>query len=166
LGLKPSTAEIPAAQDWCVGTSDGSPVVLHWYRGNPAAPTVKGIAATLPTGVLPGGGWGLEWEGEKPRFWGEGDGETELKSLLQPPLLEMGKKLPVAALMPMERVDPQSELQQVIHAAWPEGWKGLAIRALLGRVSKEPQARMVLAQMTALKAALLSSQPSPSSNPP
>lgn len=158
LGFLPTTAEVPQPQFWCGGTvgktPDSPPVLLHWYLGSPGNPGVKGIAATMPVGVMEGGGWGVELEAGRARYWGDGPGEAELRALLPQKVLELGARIPVGALMPMDRVNPGSELARVIDAQWPGGWKGLAIRGLLGRVSRKEQTQQTLLQMLNFRAAL------------
>lgn len=156
LGFRRTTADVAQPDAWCGGAlaPGGPPVLLHWYLGSPGNPGVKGIAATMPAGVLEGGGWGVELGVGTVRFWGDGPGEEELRALLPLKVLDMGTRIPVGVLMPMARVDPGGELARVIAAQWPDGWKGLAIRGLLGRVSRKEQTRQTLLQMQNLRAAL------------
>lgn len=153
MGFASPAAGVDTPAAWCVGdAASGVPVLLHWYTGTPGTPAVKGIAVTMPVGVLEGGGWGVELGSGETRYWGEGPGEVELRAALPERLLERGRKLPVGVLLPLDRVPAQSELGRVLQSQG--GWKGLGIRALLGRNSEAPQVRLVLGQMLALRAGI------------
>ena len=153
LGYTTPGAAVADPAAWCTGQAEaGVPVLLHWYTGTPGTPAVKGIAVTMPVGVLEGGGWGVELGSGETRYWGEGPGEEALRAALPERLLERGRKLPVGVLVPLDRVPAQSELGRVLQSLG--GWKGLGIRALLGRNSEAPQVRSVLGQMAALRAGI------------
>jgi hypothetical protein len=157
LKFRPPDAALEDPEVWCAGEAvSGVPVLVHWYTGTPGTPAVKGIAVTMPVGVLEGGGWGVELGSGETRFWGEGPGEEALRAALPERLLERGRKLPVGVLLPLDRVPPQSELGRALKSLGST--QGLGIRALLGRNSEAPQVRLVLAQMAALRAGIRGEQ--------
>lgn len=143
---------------WCVGTvstpGEEVPVVMRWYTGSPRYPTVKGIAVTMPVGILEGGGWGIELGAGTVRWWGEGEGEEALRKVALPEVLEEGKRIPVGVLMPLDRVSEEDPLRTVVAAQWGSAWKGLGIRSLLGRESRTEQSKFVVLQMAEMRAGL------------
>lgn len=97
-------------------------------KGRPDQP--PRVLLLVETGVLPGGRWGVDLSGDRPRPWGrEGDGRQDVEVLLVEAVLSASRAAPSAALVPGDELG--GLLDRAVRGRWPEGWQGLAARAFL-----------------------------------
>lgn len=140
----------------CGGVQRGA-LVVSWYPGSRRFPTPPGILVSMPSGLLPESEWGMELSWGKPRYWGSGEGEEELRQRMTGDALRKTQGLPCLALMPWKSLLPTSSFLQVVRFHWPEGWPGLVLRDNIPLDVPGSRIHQSLLQLYAFRQALLGS---------
>lgn len=103
----------------------------------------------VETGVLPGGRAGVDLA--DGRAWG--DGRDAVTALVAGDVADLARALPQPSLLPSDRLG--GLLDAAVRGRWPDGWRGLAIRAFLPPDADGDRIAETFARMRALRDALV-----------
>lgn len=164
LGFVPVRAGTPGAHHHWRSADGERPALIGYYSGSREVAGTGGLLLMVHTGAFVGATRGVDLSARPPRLTGREVGTpdaTPLGAALSRAVVEAADGLDEVILAPGEGLIPGALLHTIVNDAWPGGWKGLHIRAVIPLEADEETMRATMAQLERLAEALVRADPAP-----